>query len=340
MSVQDEFKRSAENLKKAVPLMLKHKVPTTPPNYALWYTYVDQTQPMLNQAIDDAVSQFGHCPPSLNDKLYLQYIAQQNEIEFTELKTSVEKLLHELSSSMIDTLNQTSTFSNQLERNCQNLEKIEDGKLSFEEIMTLVRKMLGETQSINSSTKFLESKLNHASQEIEQLKQQLADVKHQSLIDCLTGLKNRQSFDLDIEAAQNSSMPLCLIIADVDHFKSFNDQFGHQFGDAVLKAIGNRLTSLCRDQITAYRYGGEEFALLVPNKTLPIARQFADNIRRSIDKITLKDRRSGTNVGTISASFGVAQLEKGEPVSALVERADNLMYEAKRLGRNRVMPLG
>jgi diguanylate cyclase len=339
MSIQDEFKRAAENLKKTVPLMLKYKVPTTPPNYALWYTYVDETQPLLNQAIDDAVTQFGHCPPSVNQSLYLQYIAEQNEVEFSELRTSVEKLLTELSHSMTDTITQTSTFSTQLEKNYQHLEKIEDGKLSFEEILTLVRKMLNEAQSINHSTKFLESQLYNASQEIEQLKQQLSEVKHQSQTDSLTGLKNRQAFDLDIDSMKGSSKSLCLIIADVDHFKSFNDQFGHQFGDAVLKAIGNQLTNLCRDQITAYRYGGEEFALLIPNKSLPMARQFADTIRRTVNKITLKDRRTGTNVGSISASFGVAQWEKNEPISTLIERADSLMYQAKKLGRNRVMPM-
>lgn len=339
MSTKDEFKRSAENLKKAVPLMLKHQIPTTPPNYALWYTYVDQTKPELNQAIDDAVAQFGHCPPSTNQQLYSQYIAQAQETEFIELKSSVEKLLNEFSSSMVDALNDTSIFSSQLEKNCLNLEQIEHQKISFEEIMSLARKMLSEAQAMNQSTKFLESQLSNASHEIEQLKNQLAEVKHQSQIDNLTGLRNRQAFDLDLKIAQKSENPLCLIIVDIDHFKNFNDQFGHQFGDAVLKAVGNKMSGLCREQITAYRYGGEEFILLVPNKNLSISRQFAENIRRSLEKITLKDRRSGTMVSNITASFGVAQMDKSESVEKLIERADQMMYEAKRLGRNRVMPL-
>lgn len=339
MSVQDEFKRSAENLKKTVPLMLKHKVPTTPANYALWYTYVEQSHPSLNEALDRAVHQFGHCPPSVNENLYSKYIAQEQENEFSELKTSVEKLLNELSSSMTDTIKETSNFSTEIEKNYQNLEQIEDGKFSFEDTISLVKKMLNDTLAINHSTKFLESKLTSSSQEIEQLRDQLEQVKHQSRLDGLTGLENRQSFDLDIEMAQLSTKPFCLIITDIDHFKDFNDKFGHQFGDAVLRAIGNRMSSLCREEIKAYRYGGEEFALIVPNKSLSIARQFADSIRRSIEKITLKDRKSGSLVGNITASFGVAQFEKNETITSLIERADGLMYEAKRLGRNRVMPV-
>ncbi|MHA2939643.1 diguanylate cyclase [Vibrio sp. RC27] len=339
MSIQDEFKRSAENLKKTVPLMLKYKVPTTPANYALWYTYVEESHPKLNEAIDLTVEQYGNCPPSVNNSLYSQFIAQEHETEFNDLKVSVEKLLLQLSNSMSDTINETSTFSNQLEKSCQNLEQIEDGKFSVEEITSLVKKVISETQDLSHSTKDLESKLTNSSKEIEQLKDQLEQVKHQSLLDSLTGLKNRQSFDYDIAMVTSSNKPICLIILDVDHFKSFNDQFGHQFGDAVLKAIGNRMSSLCRDQITAYRYGGEEFALIIPNKTLSMARQFADNIRRSLEKISIKDRKSGTMVGTITASFGVAQVQSDDSIDSFIERADSLMYEAKKLGRNRVMPM-
>jgi diguanylate cyclase len=339
MSENDELKRSAENLKKAVPLMLKYQVPTTPPNYALWYTYVDKTEPELNRIIDEAVKQFGHCPPSTNQQLHSQFIAQKSEANFSELKSSVEKLLQELSSSMVDTISDTNNFSALIEKNFANLKRIENEKLSFEEIMNLVKTMLMASQTINHSTKFLESQLNRASQEIDQLKCQLAEVKQQSVMDSLTGLHNRQAFDIDIESIQNSSQEICLIIADVDHFKSFNDQFGHLFGDAVLKAIGHKMSAMCREQMIAYRIGGEEFALIIPNKSFPIARQFADSVRRSIEKINLKDRKSGQMISSITASFGVAQRQGNEPISKLIERTDKLMYEAKKLGRNRVMPL-
>ncbi|MFA0678732.1 GGDEF domain-containing protein, partial [Vibrio sp. 10N.222.51.A6] len=86
-------------------------------------------------------------------------------------------------------------------------------------------------------------------------------------------------------------------------------------------------------------FGGEEFAIIVPNKSLRIARQLADTNRRSLEKLSIKDRRSGQQVGSITASFGVAELEPGESAQSLIERADKLLYEAKSLGRNRVMPL-
>ena len=107
----------------------------------------------------------------------------------------------------------------------------------------------------------------------------------------------------------------------------------------MLKGIAKRFQLSSRDGIHAYRYGGEEFAFIVPNKQLRIARQFADSLRRSIEKLSVKDRRSGESIGNITASFGVAELQPGESPESLIERVDKLLYEAKQLGRNRVMPI-
>lgn len=132
---------------------------------------------------------------------------------------------------------------------------------------------------------------------------------------------------------------MCLILADIDHFKSFNDTYGHLFGDTVIKGIARRLHLSCRDGIQAYRFGGEEFALIVPNKTLRIARQFGESLRRAVEKLSIKDRRTSEQVGNITISMGVAEFQPGESAESLIERADKLLYEAKELGRNRVMPI-
>ncbi|NMU75721.1 GGDEF domain-containing protein, partial [Vibrio parahaemolyticus] len=110
------------------------------------------------------------------------------------------------------------------------------------------------------------------------------------------------------------------IMLDIDHFKSFNDNYGHLFGDTVLKAIARRLQQSCRDGICAYRFGGEEFALIVPNKSLRIARQYADTLRRMIEKLRIRDKRSGTQVHSITASFGVAEFEPGDTPEALINK--------------------
>ena len=161
--------------------------------------------------------------------------------------------------------------------------------------------------------------------------------------DTLTGLKVRGPFETQaiamLQRAREEDVPISVIVADIDHFKSYNDTYGHLFGDAVIKGIAKRLQISSRDGIHAYRFGGEEFALIMPNKQLRIARQFAESLRRSVEKLSIKDRRSGKQVGNITASFGVAELQPGEMPNSIIERADKLLYEAKQLGRNRVMPL-
>jgi diguanylate cyclase len=129
------------------------------------------------------------------------------------------------------------------------------------------------------------------------------------------------------------------MIIDLDHFKKINDNYGHVMGDLVLKAAAKKLQSTCRDGAQVFRFGGEEFAIIVPNSNFAKARSMAESMRKAIEKIGVKDKRTGEVLGDITASIGVAELTKSMNPLALIEKADKQLYEAKRLGRNRVMPM-
>ncbi|KOO15676.1 diguanylate cyclase [Vibrio xuii] len=335
----DDFKKSTANLKKAVPLMMKHHVAATPANYALWYTYVDNVIPQLNRELDGVIENYGVCPPAAGEQLYNNHIASRAETDMHDLRANIEILVNEVASSVSDTLTDTSQFSKMIDKSFDSLERVEDESMSLEEVMKVIRQLVVESREIRHSTRFLNSQLENATNEIQQLKSQLAEVQQDALFDSLTSLYNRRAFDGDLNTLCRSEQKMCLILADIDHFKSFNDTYGHLFGDTVIKAIARRIQLSCRDGIHAYRFGGEEFALIVPNKSLRIARQFAESLRRAIEKLSIKDRRTSEQVGNTTISLGVAELQPGEPADALIERADKLLYEAKELGRNRVMPL-
>lgn len=335
----DDFKKSTANLKKAVPLMMKHHVAATPANYALWYTYVDNVIPQLNRELDGVIENYGVCPPAAGEQLYNNHIASRAETDMHDLRANIEILVNEVASSVSDTLTDTSQFSKMIDKSFDSLERVEDESMSLEEVMKVIRQLVVESREIRHSTRFLNSQLENATNEIQQLKSQLAEVQQDALFDSLTSLYNRRAFDGDLNTLCRSEQKMCLILADIDHFKSFNDNYGHLFGDTVIKAIARRIQLSCRDGIHAYRFGGEEFALIVPNKSLRIARQFAESLRRAIEKLSIKDRRTSEQVGNITISLGVAELQPGEPANALIERADKLLYESKELGRNRVMPL-
>lgn len=155
-----------------------------------------------------------------------------------------------------------------------------------------------------------------------------------SVTDKLTGLFNRQKLDVKLEMeflrARRSGAPLSVIILDLDHFKNVNDTWGHQVGDQVLVCTAQLLTARLRQTDCAGRWGGEEFMVICPDTDLEGARALAETLRQAIAAQTFP------TAGHQTASFGVACCTVADQVKTLVSRADQALYEAKHLGRNRV----
>ncbi len=162
-------------------------------------------------------------------------------------------------------------------------------------------------------------------------------VRHESLTDQLTTLANRKFFDAELRKfvakAKASGQPLTLLMSDVDHFKAFNDKFGHLTGDQVLRLVAMSVKQNVTGQDVAARYGGEEFAIALPKTALRSAVSVADHIRRAVMNKELMKRSSGERLGRVTVSIGVAMLADDTPQS-LIERADKCLYAAKRRGRN------
>ncbi len=334
------LREAAAKLKKAVPLMLKHQIPTTPTNYALWYAYVGQSSPELNKQLDEVVNQYSTCPPSQGERLYQEYLSDPIELDVIELRQNLDAMVTDLSQSLKDTNVDANQFQSKINNNVERLNKIENEGFSIDEVLSLVKSLAGDAADIKNSTLHFTEQLAHAQSEINQLKIQLKKSEHDMHYDALTGALNRRAFNKDIKGlVEQNPQGLCLIITDIDHFKLFNDTYGHQLGDQVLKAVARRLGESCHEGSKQYRFGGEEFALLVPKSQLGRARQLAESMRRSLEKLVLKDKRKDQRVDNIRASFGVAQYQDKDSDSTLIERADKQLYEAKRLGRNRVMPI-
>ncbi|WOT06545.1 GGDEF domain-containing protein [Shewanella youngdeokensis] len=331
---------AAAKLKKAIPLMLKHHIPTTPTNYALWYAYVGQGRPELNRQLDEVVTQYHTCPPSHSERLHQTYFADPVELDVIDMRQNLDAMVTELSQSLKDTNSDAHQYQSKINTNFDKLNKIENEGFSIDEVLSLVKNLVSDAFDIKNSTQHFTEQLAHAQSEIEQLKYQLKQSEHEMYFDALTCALNRRAFNKDIRGLVNQSPEgLCLIIADIDHFKVFNDTYGHQLGDQVLKAVTRRLDESCKEGTKLYRFGGEEFAILVPKSQLNRVRQLADSMRRSLEKLVLKDKRKDQRVDNIRASFGVAQYQEHDTDSSLIERAAKQLYEAKRLGRNRVMPM-
>jgi len=154
--------------------------------------------------------------------------------------------------------------------------------------------------------------------------------------DPLTGLLNRRSGEQLLKQYDDAKkLPqklLCLIMIDIDNFKKINDTFGHAVGDQILKSSSQLLKNKARNTDSVIRWGGEEFLIIVSDSRLKDAMEFAERIRRSIEQHTHSE------VGRITASFGVAELQPHEGTVSLLNRADKALYKAKLDGKNRVKP--
>ena len=159
-----------------------------------------------------------------------------------------------------------------------------------------------------------------------------------SVRDALTGCANRAHalavIETELSRARRSKLPLSVIMFDLDHFKQVNDRFGHLCGDAVLAAVGERMSAVLRASDLKCRYGGEEFLVLLPDTTLAGGRRVAEVLRGKLEECPV---RWNENVVPVTASFGLTVATPGElDVSAIIGRADSALYRAKTDGRNRV----
>jgi diguanylate cyclase len=209
------------------------------------------------------------------------------------------------------------------------------------QVKEIVESLVKSTREMRDTNKALEERLALSKTEISNLQHSLDAIRAESLTDPLTGLGNRKYFDRSIDSAVQSALasgePLSLLMFDIDHFKSFNDSYGHLTGDQVLRLVGMSLKQTIKGQDITARYGGEEFAVVLPNTALRQALTVADHIRRAVMAKELKKKSTGEILGRVTISVGVSMLKPGDDTDSLIERADACLYAAKRNGRNRVI---
>ncbi len=200
----------------------------------------------------------------------------------------------------------------------------------------LNKTVMDAVAQIMAANEKLQSRLTDAEQKIQTQAEELSTRQSEARTDVLTKLPNRRAFDDAMKANFESSVgqagSFSLMIFDVDHFKKFNDTHGHQAGDEVLRQVGKTMVDVVKNSDLPCRYGGEEFAVVMPNTNVAEARVAAERMRKAIE--TMKVNFEGSNL-KVAASIGVAEIESKEEPASLMRRADDAVYAAKRAGRNR-----
>ena len=334
----DEHERTMAFCEIALGQIKALRQAATPRNYEIWYAYATGYQPSLNQKINETLQQSGALSDADLEQIYEAYLSP------TRLTERIDKVGNQVMGeieqvmAMIDAA--AGSASSYTESLADMTEKLGNSK-DREGLRTIVESLVQTAKEMEVSNHKLEERLNASKQEIDELQINLEAVRTESLTDPLTQLANRKFFDNTLEQAiadaRANNEPVSLLMTDIDHFKNFNDSFGHLTGDQVLRLVAMSVKQNVKGQDTAARYGGEEFAIVLPNTVLRSEITVADHIRRAVMTKELMKRSTGEHLGRVTISIGVATWHKNDTAQTLIERTDTCLYAAKRHGRNRVM---
>jgi diguanylate cyclase len=312
--------------------------PATPRNYEVWYAYATGYNPSLNQTINETLQQNGTLTDADLENVYSTYLSPARLTD--RLDKVGSRVMDEINQvmAMVDTaVGTASSYNESLADMSSKLGATKDR----DGVRAIIESLVQTASEMQNNNNKLEARLNASRQEISQLQQNLETVRNESLTDPLTGLSNRKHFDHAIAKALAEAVernePMSLIMTDIDHFKSFNDTWGHLTGDQVLRLVALSMKQNVKGQDIAARYGGEEFAVVLPNTVLRSALTVGDHIRRAVMSKELMKRSTGQNLGRVTISIGIATVRNGDTAQTLIARADGCLYAAKRNGRNRVI---
>lgn len=311
--------------------------PASPRHYEVWYAYATGYNPSLNQMINETVARNGTLSDADIDEIYETYISANRFTDrIDQVGTQVMGEIEQVMAMIGAAAGSANSYTESLADVTQKLGHTKDN----DGLRSIVEGLVQAAKEMEKNNKALEARLTASKSEITQLQEHLETVRNESLTDPLTQLANRKYFDDSLAKAIEDSFtkhePLSLMMTDVDHFKKFNDTFGHLTGDQVLRLVAMSLKQNVKGQDIAARYGGEEFALIFPGETAANIHSMLSDVLKEIASRSLRRRSTNEELGAITVSASVAELKNKETAHTLLERADAALYDSKRAGRNRV----
>jgi diguanylate cyclase len=321
---------------KAVEAMELHQVWPTPLNFELWTYFVAAPESALAREIARMISSGEPFTDNVADELAANFLpkARLND-QIRDAGDALSKELASVSEAIQSAQKSSEAYGETLAAASRSLNDGQDPN----SLKAMVGALTSATRQVQRENKALENRLSDSTNEVNRLREHLEQVRRDAMTDGLTNLANRKAFDDELERAceeaELDDLTLTLAVLDIDNFKSFNDTWGHQTGDQVIRYVASVIGRIGAPPRMAARYGGEEFAMIFPGENAQLVHGLLDEIREEISSRMLKRRSTNDDLGAVTISAGLAQRRRGEHMHALMERADEALYASKRSGRNR-----
>ena len=329
MLIKDHFDEALKISESTNELLTHYQIPPSPVNYSVMYLYASKRNDMLTTELDKHIQNYQEIDLVFIESLFEKYISNSHDID-KQILDPIEKSL----ASTLDKINSQVDSSKLVASNLKKAEKALSKHEYHKSMQNIVAFLMSNITNSQQQHSDLSLELTRTCGEVNFLKAKLEAARHEAIVDSLTGLFNRRGCDaklqeLDIEQVHSS------LAIDIDHFKNINDQFGHFIGDKVIQRIAKVIKASISENDIAVRFGGEEFVVVMVNKTMAQAHEVAEKIRIAISELKLRQRDSKAYLPKISVSIGVAQRQEKLNWTALFEQADTALYQAKNSGRNK-----